>query len=243
MNYIINTNESNDEITNNFTYIPYNPSQIDYVNNFSYSHVYNYWNGYQADTDYCQYYPQSSYQIEQSVSSSMTETYNYTALSPNTTVQSEQSSGYLTDTNLNNIQTKNTSFSSIPSLKENNSPVSVSNISQSLDSSFKRRRNHNQLPEEAVSILNEWFESHINHPYPSMDDKHRLAEKCGISVKQVNSWFCNRRNRSQNTKPKRIKRHLEQEITQVFNEFMHNPNKKQVMEKFKSTLKMHDIKL
>ena len=68
-----------------------------------------------------------------------------------------------------------------------------------------------------------------------------MSEECGITVKQVNSWFCNRRNRSQNTKPKRIKRQLEQEISNVFNELVKNPNQTQVIEKIRNTLIMHDI--
>lgn len=127
--------------------------------------------------------------------------------------------------------------------KENLSPVSNSSSQNESYSNLKRNRSAKQLPEDAVDLLNEWFESHLNHPYPSNDEKQRLADKCGITVKQVNSWFCNRRNRSQNTKPKRIKKQLEQQITNVFNELAVNPNKTQVIEKFKSCLKMHDIAL
>ena len=105
-----------------------------------------------------------------------------------------------------------------------------------------RTATHHQLPEEAVDRLNDWFESHINHPYPTSEDKQRLAEDCGITSKQVNSWFCNRRNRSQNTKPKRIKRQLEKEISNVFNELVQNPNRtEKVIERIRSTLRMHDI--
>ena len=68
-----------------------------------------------------------------------------------------------------------------------------------------------------------------------------LAEESGISLKQVNSWFCNRRNRSLNTKPKRIKRQLEQEISNVFSELEKNINNTQVIAKFRNTLIMHDI--
>ena len=101
---------------------------------------------------------------------------------------------------------------------------------------------HHQLPEEAVDRLNEWFESHLNHPYPTTEEKQRLAEECGITSKQVNSWFCNRRNRSQNTKPKRIKRQLEREISNVFNELAQNPHVTQkVIVKLRNTLMKNDI--
>ena len=79
------------------------------------------------------------------------------------------------------------------------------------------------LPDEAVDILNEWFDDHVNNPYPCLEEKERLAQAGGISLKQVNAWFSNRRNRSQNTRPKRIKRQFEKEIASIMNELV-QPN-------------------
>lgn len=107
-----------------------------------------------------------------------------------------------------------------------------------------RVSSHNhQLPEEAVTILNAWFESHVNNPYPTTEEKHRLAAECNITTKQVNSWFCNRRNRSQNTKPKRIRRQLEEEIKNVFHQLASNSiqNPTEAFEKLKNTLRVHEI--
>ena len=70
--------------------------------------------------------------------------------------------------------------------------------------------------------MNEWFDDHINNPYPTIDDKEKLARLGGVSVKQVTAWFSNRRNRSQNTKPKRMKRDFEKEITNIFNQLGSN---------------------
>jgi hypothetical protein len=99
----------------------------------------------------------------------------------------------------------------------------------------KYSRKH-QLPDRAVEIMNEWFEEHLHNPYPHMVEKENLAKLGGISVKQVNAWFSNRRNRSQNTKPKRIKRELESELNNIVDELIHNPNKEQVIKKIKNTL-------
>jgi hypothetical protein len=104
-----------------------------------------------------------------------------------------------------------------------------------------RRPKLHQLSEKAVKILNDWFMSHINHPYPTAEEKLKLSEKCGIKTKQLNSWFCNRRNRSQNTKPKRIKKKLEQEISNVFNELLTNPNNIKVIQNFRSTFNMFNV--
>jgi hypothetical protein len=46
----------------------------------------------------------------------------------------------------------------------------------------------NQLPDKAVDILNEWFDDHIRNPYPTLEEKERLARMGDISVKQVNAW-------------------------------------------------------
>jgi hypothetical protein len=99
-----------------------------------------------------------------------------------------------------------------------------------------------QLPDKAVDILNEWFDEHIQNPYPSLDDKERLSKLGGISVKQVNAWFSNRRNRSQNTKPKRMKRVIENEFNNIVNVLSVNNNynydqyKQQIIENFKKHL-------
>ncbi len=95
---------------------------------------------------------------------------------------------------------------------------------------------HQALPKEAVNELNNWFESHINHPYPTTEEKSVLANKYGITFKQVNSWLCNRRNRTMNTKPKRVKRQLQTEISNVFNELTTSSNQSKAIEKLYSLL-------
>ncbi|KAK6763920.1 hypothetical protein RB195_024308 [Necator americanus] len=54
----------------------------------------------------------------------------------------------------------------------------------------KRRRNFSK---EATDILQEYYERHSTHPYPTEDEKAVLAEKCHITVQQVSNWFGNRR--------------------------------------------------
>ena len=102
----------------------------------------------------------------------------------------------------------------------------------------KTRINRKQLlSEEAVDLLNEWFEDHLNNPYPQPEEKERLARQGGITVKQVTAWFSNRRNRTQNTKPKRMKRVMEKEMKNIFDRIVsEQPDKHQMIEQFKSTL-------
>jgi hypothetical protein len=53
---------------------------------------------------------------------------------------------------------------------------------------FRQRRRN--FPKKATRILNEYFETHMNHPYPDEPTKTRLAQACGVSVAQV-SLFSN----------------------------------------------------
>ena len=93
------------------------------------------------------------------------------------------------------------------------------------------------LPDEAVDILNEWFDEHVNNPYPQAEEKERLANLGNISVKQVNAWFSNRRNRSQNTKPKRLQRDMDNKLSGIFQELLSDDSdKEQLIEKFRQKL-------
>ncbi|CAC5387200.1 TRAPPC9 [Mytilus coruscus] len=62
------------------------------------------------------------------------------------------------------------------------------------------RPNYQQLTIEARDILNQWYEGHHYDPYPLDEEKEELAEKCGISVGQIRSWFANKRSRANNTR-------------------------------------------
>lgn len=43
--------------------------------------------------------------------------------------------------------------------------------------------------------LSNWFATHLDHPYPSEDEKSELAKQCGMSKTQVINWFANARRR------------------------------------------------
>ena len=85
-----------------------------------------------------------------------------------------------------------------------------------------------------MDILNQYYDDHINHPYPQMEEKERLARRGNITLKQVNAWFSNRRNRSQNTKPKRIQKRMESEINHLYQELLSSStDKEQIIERFR----------
>ena len=47
----------------------------------------------------------------------------------------------------------------------------------------RKRRNFDKTTQR---ILNEYFYSNLNNPYPSEQVKEELARKCGVTISQVN---------------------------------------------------------
>lgn len=60
--------------------------------------------------------------------------------------------------------------------------------SSKLDSKVYKKRRRN-FSKQATEILNGYFYSHLNNPYPSEEVKADLATQCNITVGQV--WFRN----------------------------------------------------
>jgi hypothetical protein len=51
------------------------------------------------------------------------------------------------------------------------------------DSKSKKRRGN--LPKPVTDILRAWFHEHLDHPYPSEDDKQMLIARTGLTISQV----------------------------------------------------------
>ena len=52
-----------------------------------------------------------------------------------------------------------------------------------------------RISKPALVILNKWFDSHIEHPYPDKRAVEMLSSTCNITATQVKKWCCNRRKR------------------------------------------------
>nr|XP_054321070.1 pre-B-cell leukemia transcription factor 4 isoform X1 [Pongo pygmaeus] len=74
-------------------------------------------------------------------------------------------------------------------LKQSTCEAVMTLRSQLLDARRKRRN----FSKQATEVLNEYFYSHLNNPYPSEEAKEELARKGGITVSQVSNWFGNKR--------------------------------------------------
>lgn len=59
-----------------------------------------------------------------------------------------------------------------------------------------------RFPRSAVKILKDWMLAHIDHPYPTDEDKEMLKQQTGLSIGQISNWMANTRRR-QKARPKR----------------------------------------
>ncbi|CAC5395096.1 unnamed protein product [Mytilus coruscus] len=56
------------------------------------------------------------------------------------------------------------------------------------------------LSKKAVRHMEDWYDQHLEHPYPNNIIIDQLAVKGNIQVEQVKKWFANKRNRNNNTR-------------------------------------------
>jgi len=52
----------------------------------------------------------------------------------------------------------------------------------------KRQKKRGIFPKTATNIMRSWLFKHIQHPYPSEDQKKQLAQETGLTILQVNNW-------------------------------------------------------
>ncbi|KAK0645865.1 hypothetical protein B0T16DRAFT_428843 [Cercophora newfieldiana] len=59
----------------------------------------------------------------------------------------------------------------------------------------KQRKRRGNLPKETTDKLRAWFMAHLNHPYPTEDEKQKLMQQTGLQMNQISNWFINARRR------------------------------------------------
>jgi hypothetical protein len=59
-----------------------------------------------------------------------------------------------------------------------------------------------RFPRAAIKILKDWLVVHIDHPYPTEEEKELLKEQTGLTISQISNWMANTRRR-QKVRPKR----------------------------------------
>lgn len=93
----------------------------------------------------------------------------------------------------------------------------------SMDS--KRRRHNEPLNNQALTVMTDWYEEHLENPYPTKAEKEDLAKRGGITLGQVKSWFANKRNRSNNTRPKKQKKEMEGRLLDICHQLARDASK------------------
>ncbi|KAB8200365.1 Homeobox KN domain protein [Aspergillus parasiticus SU-1] len=72
-------------------------------------------------------------------------------------------------------------------------PSNFGILGDPIDSKNKRRRGN--LPKPVTDILRAWFHEHLDHPYPSEEDKQMFMTRTGLTISQISNWFINARRR------------------------------------------------
>lgn len=49
----------------------------------------------------------------------------------------------------------------------------------------RNRRRRGNLPKQVTDILRQWFQDHLDHPYPSEEEKQTFIHQTGLSMNQV----------------------------------------------------------
>ncbi|OJD16862.1 hypothetical protein AJ78_03006 [Emergomyces pasteurianus Ep9510] len=81
------------------------------------------------------------------------------------------------------------------------SPISTGSLqernfvtqAEPIDSKNKKRRGN--LPKSVTDVLRAWFHEHLDHPYPSEEDKQMFISRTGLTISQISNWFINARRR------------------------------------------------
>ncbi|KAL0481109.1 hypothetical protein AKO1_012898 [Acrasis kona] len=88
----------------------------------------------------------------------------------------------------------------------------------------KRRKKRKGYTKEVSDVLNGWYNSHIDSPYPSEEEKKIMCNQCGLTLLQLNNWFSNKRIREKKKKSTRSRGTSESDNTPTGAIPMYSPN-------------------
>ncbi|EAW07276.1 putative homeobox and C2H2 transcription factor [Aspergillus clavatus NRRL 1] len=72
---------------------------------------------------------------------------------------------------------------------------SLTGMTTSEDKEGRGRKSSSRLSRDAVRILKTWLLEHLDHPYPSEDEKDELKRRTGLKRTQISNWLANARRR------------------------------------------------
>ncbi|RFU25632.1 hypothetical protein B7463_g10716, partial [Scytalidium lignicola] len=65
----------------------------------------------------------------------------------------------------------------------------------SIGPATKQRKRRGNLPKKTTDLLRTWFKLHLQHPYPTEDEKQELMRQTDLQMNQISNWFINARRR------------------------------------------------
>lgn len=98
----------------------------------------------------------------------------------------------------------------VPGAQQMQSSEPASNSMGKLPSTERVNQNANyanntasfRFPREATQILRSWLSSNSHHPYPSDEEKEKLAQQTGLSKAQISTWMANARRKGNGRTPR-----------------------------------------
>ena len=67
------------------------------------------------------------------------------------------------------------------------SPITPGGMNDPSDSRNRRRRGN--LPKHITDLLRSWFQDHLDHPYPSEEEKQMFIAQTNLTINQVGYSF------------------------------------------------------
>lgn len=61
---------------------------------------------------------------------------------------------------------------------------------------------------KVIAILRDWYKFNIRNPYPTDQDLCPLSRDCGLTKRQIQKWISNRRDRTNNTRPRSVRQRM-----------------------------------
>lgn len=58
-----------------------------------------------------------------------------------------------------------------------------------IDADTRNRRRRGNLPKQVTEVLRQWFLAHLDHPYPTEEEKQQFMTKTGLTIAQVWSLY------------------------------------------------------
>jgi hypothetical protein len=70
---------------------------------------------------------------------------------------------------------------------------SPTSLSKNDDESLNQEPSKTTKAEIPTGVLKQWLEAHLDHPYPTKEEKASLREQSGLYSNQLTNWFANAR--------------------------------------------------